>query len=241
MQTKSTQDTSQKQLQLETSPKSMEQNSTKSTSSLSDFLVRIYQSLENGEVLKAAEAVYSMKRQGSFVSASPVFSSLKTSKDFSLQTKERTLRACCEKLPTLGFMSASGNLLILPGYYPKIESGYTLSDILEKEVSEKYFLSEKTIQTLLDYNKRQEENNRGFRAEFPKENEIKSALKIGGGYKDDLVSVTEKPRERERESKSGLIQVGTKRGINREGGRVYSPKGNMSSIRSFGDPNVIQL
>ena len=67
------------------------------------------------------------------------------------------------------------------GYYPKIESGYTLSDILEKKVDEKYFLSEKNISKLMEYNDRQEKNGRGFRAEFPKENEIKSALKIGGG------------------------------------------------------------
>ena len=150
MRTRSTKSTSQMQLGLETSKESTEQNSTKSTSSLSDFLVRIYQSLEKGEVLQVADQVYSMKRQGSYVSASPVFSSLKTSKDFSLQTKEKTLRASCEKLPTLGFMSANGSCLIQVGYYPKIESGYTLSDILEKEVDKKYFLSEEAIKRLLN-------------------------------------------------------------------------------------------
>ena len=34
----------------------------------------------------------------------------------------------CGKLPTLGYMNASGSLLIQAGYYPKIASGFTLSD-----------------------------------------------------------------------------------------------------------------
>jgi hypothetical protein len=38
---------------------------------------------------------------------------------------------------------------ILVGYYPKIESGYSLSDILEDQVADKYFLSEKTIAGLM--------------------------------------------------------------------------------------------
>ena len=45
-----------------------------------------------------------------------------------------------KKLPTLGTM-VNGNLSIQSGFYPKIESGYTLSEILEKEVDQKYFLS----------------------------------------------------------------------------------------------------
>jgi len=71
----------------------------------------------------------------------PKFLSLKTSKGYSSVTKERTLKSYCERLPTLGYMSANGNLLILPGYYPKIESGYFLLDLLEKSVSPEYFLS----------------------------------------------------------------------------------------------------
>jgi len=39
----------------------------------------------------------------------------------------------------------SANCLILSGFYPKIESGYILSDILEEEVDAKYFLSEKMV------------------------------------------------------------------------------------------------
>ncbi|MDY3326712.1 DNA cytosine methyltransferase [Riemerella anatipestifer] len=37
----------------------------------------------------------------------------------------------------------NGNCLIQSGFYPKTESGYTLSDILQTEVPQEYFLSEK--------------------------------------------------------------------------------------------------
>ena len=79
------------------------------------------------------------------------------SKGYSQATTEKTLRSFCERLPTLGYMSASGNCLILPGFCPKIVSGFTLSDILEKEVDEKYFLSEKTISRLMSYKDNQQQ------------------------------------------------------------------------------------
>lgn len=66
--------------------------------------------------------------------------------------KEKTLSSYCEQLPTLGFMAASGNLLILPGYCPKIESEFILSDILQEQADPKYFLSQKQISGLLKGN-----------------------------------------------------------------------------------------
>lgn len=44
-------------------------------------------------------------------------------------------------LPTLGVIDLNGNCLIQHGFYPRIESGYTLSDILQTDVDSKYFLS----------------------------------------------------------------------------------------------------
>ena len=41
----------------------------------------------------------------------------------------------------------------------------------------------------MKYNERQEQNGRGFRAELTKENEIKSALRVGGKGTGDLVMV----------------------------------------------------
>ncbi len=140
---KSTKNTSQILLNLETSETSKQKHSERLTFLLSDFLAKIYQSLEKGQGLEAQEVVCSLKRCGLLTNSSPLYLSLKTSKGFLQATTEKTLKSYCERLPTLGFMSANGNLLILLGYYPKIESGFTLSDILEKKVDKKYFLSER--------------------------------------------------------------------------------------------------
>ena len=182
---KSTNTTSQVPCQLEMFQELAAPTSEKLTSLLSDFHAKIFQLLETAKDWKVVEVAYSFKRQGLFVNCNPQYLSLKTSKDCFRQTKERHLSDACERLPTLGYMSASGNCLILPGFSPQIESGYTLSDILQKpeEVSEKYFLSENSIKSLLEYNERNEKKGNGFRAEFPTENEIKSTLKIGGGIK----------------------------------------------------------
>ena len=149
MRPKSTSNTSQKQSNLEMFPELMERNSAKLTLLLSDSLVRIYQSLEKDEALKVLEVVYFLKRRGLFVNVDPLILSLRMSKGFLQATTEKTLKSYCEKLPTLGYMSANGNCLILLGFYPKIESGFTLSDILEKEVDERYFLSEKAMAGLM--------------------------------------------------------------------------------------------
>ena len=43
----------------------------------------------------------------------------------------QTFGRLCKRLPTLGIIQSNGNCLIQAGYSPKIESGYTLSDILQ--------------------------------------------------------------------------------------------------------------
>ena len=120
-------------------------------SSLSDFLAKIYQLLAKGEDLKALEAGYSLKQCGLSENCNPIFLSLRTSKVFSQVTKDRTLSAVCKKLPTLGIMTASGNLSILAGFYPKIESGFTLSALLEDKPDAKYFLSSTAVSRILGY------------------------------------------------------------------------------------------
>lgn len=146
MQSEFIKSTSQQQLELETLPECDRKNSEKLTSLLSDFRAKICRLLESGQVLEAVEADYSLRRCGLLSTCDPVFLSLKTSKVCLQATEDKTLKQSCEKLPTLGFMSANGNCLIHPGFYPKIESGFTLSDILQETVEEKYFLSEKALQ-----------------------------------------------------------------------------------------------
>lgn len=145
---KSTKDTSPTPSNSEQLPLLTEEHYPKSTSSLSDFLARICQSLANEQDFLASEAACSLKQLESLTKLSPIILSLKTSKVFYQVTTEKTLTSYCERLPTLGMMD-NGNCLILPGFYPRIESGYTLSDILEENPDRKYFLSEKAIVGIL--------------------------------------------------------------------------------------------
>ena len=119
------------------------------TLSLSDSLAKICRMLESGQVWQALEAICSLKRSGLSGKLSLSVLSLKTSKAFLQVTEELTLSDVCEKLPTLGYMTANGSLLIADGFYPKIESEYTLSDVLEENPDPKYFLSEKATKRLL--------------------------------------------------------------------------------------------
>lgn len=65
-----------------------------------------------------------------------------------------------------------------------------LIDVLETDVDEKFYLKQKQIDKLVEYNKRQIANGNGFMAKFHNPNEdLMSALKVGGGNADDLVQI----------------------------------------------------
>jgi len=64
-----------------------------------------------------------------------------------------------------------------------------LKDVLENDVNEKYFLSENTIEKLIEYDTKQKENGNGFGAKFHDTNGTMSALKVGGGGCDDLIKI----------------------------------------------------
>lgn len=57
--------------------------------------------------------------------------------------------AVLQTLHGIGAIDLNGNCLIRDGFYPKIESECILSDILQKEVREEYFLSERAKATVL--------------------------------------------------------------------------------------------
>lgn len=132
---------------LEIFPQEQSQNDP--TSLRSDFLAKTFQLLASEKVYLVHEVVCFLRRLGLSKYSDPKFLSLKTSKVFYQATQEKTLSSYCEQLPTLGYMSANGNCLILDGYYPKIENGFSLSDILQEEVSQEYFLSQTAISSLM--------------------------------------------------------------------------------------------
>ena len=62
----------------------------------------------------------------------------------------QTFGQLSKPLPTLGVIDVNGNCVTQVGFYPKIESAYTLSDILQspEEIGEEFFLSEKAVERI---------------------------------------------------------------------------------------------
>lgn len=75
-----------------------------------------------------------------------------------------------------------------PQSQPK-DRGILLRDILEDDadVDEKYYLSDKTVQTLLEHKARNEKAGNGFGAVFHTGGGKMHALKVGGKGVDDLI------------------------------------------------------
>ena len=120
----------------------------KLTLSPSDHLARILAWLESVKELKGSAAVLCGKQYGSLMSADQTFLSGKMLKECSAQTMAQTFGQLSKPLPTLGVIDLNGNCLIRHGFYPKTGRESTLSDVLEGEVEERYFLSQKALTTL---------------------------------------------------------------------------------------------
>jgi hypothetical protein len=127
-----------------------------SMQSLSEVLAKTLALLEKEKVLMEAEVALSPKQLGLSTNADQVFLYGKMLKELSAQTIAKILRQSCKRLPTLGVIDSNGNCLIQSGFYPKIERESTLSDILETEVEDKYFLSEKVTERIMSYRNNKE-------------------------------------------------------------------------------------
>ena len=136
--------------QLQTSEETASQTST---SSPLEVLAKTLALLESDKEWQASDQALSLKQLGLSKKKDLEFLSGKMLKELSVQTLAKTLRQSSKSLPTLGAIDSNGNCLIHRGFYPKTESGYTLSDILQKseEIGPEYFLSEKVIQQILDH------------------------------------------------------------------------------------------
>lgn len=62
-------------------------------------------------------------------------------KESSSQNIAQIFGKSSKLLPTLGVIDSNGNCLIRHGFYPRTENAYTLSDVLQKDVPQAYFLS----------------------------------------------------------------------------------------------------
>jgi hypothetical protein len=128
-----------------------EQTFLESTSSLLEVLAKISRWQENDLGWKDKEVLLSSKQSVLLANADQVYLCGKMLKGRSPQMMAQTFGQLSKPLPTLGAIDLNGNCLIQVGFYPKIESGYTLSDILQpqEEIGEEFFLSEKVINQIL--------------------------------------------------------------------------------------------
>ena len=127
-----------------------EQTSPTSTSSLSVLLAKTLASLESVKGWTENEVALSLKQYGLSVNADHELLCGRMLKEHSAATMAKILRQSSKPLPTLGAIDLNGNCLIHRGFYPKIESGYTLSDILQPptEIGEEFFLSQNQVESL---------------------------------------------------------------------------------------------
>jgi len=131
-----------------------EQTSHELTLSPLEVLAKISALLENVKEWKENEAALSLKQFASLGNANQEYLSGRMLKELSPAILAKTLRQSSKSLPTLGVIDLNGNCLIHRGFYPKIESEYTLSDILQppSEIGEEYFLSEKQVNQIANWN-----------------------------------------------------------------------------------------
>ena len=121
------------------------------TYSLSEVLARILASSEKEPEWKEAEVPLSATHLMRFGISDLTFLSGKMLRECSSQNIARISSPYLKRLPTLGVIDSNGNCLIQAGFYPRIESGYTLSDVLLSDVPEAFFLSEKSIARMVKH------------------------------------------------------------------------------------------
>lgn len=108
-------------------------------------LAKILASLGKEQGWEEKEVLLSPTQSGSLLKSNQSFLSGKMLREHSPQMMAQTFGLLSKPLPTLGAIDLNGNCLIHHGFYPKTGSEYTLSDLLEQEVDDKYFLSEKKL------------------------------------------------------------------------------------------------
>ena len=115
--------------------------------SVEGFRARLSPLQEQDEDLKIQEELSSLKLQGSHLFSDLACCSLRTSKDSSTTTEEIPLRSSYQRWMNWGMMWSGKCLTARILESPKIGNVCSLSDILEENVPETFFLSaEKTSQ-----------------------------------------------------------------------------------------------
>ena len=94
------------------------------------------------------------------------------------------------------------------------DKGILLKDILEKEVDEKYYLSDSAIEGILKHKQEQKQKGYGFGAVIKTEDEKMNSLKIGGKGVDDLVKINKQGKVSPNQDKASCFTEGGHSGGN---------------------------
>ena len=148
MQTKSTKNTIRSVIQ-ETSGLSTQQKYQTTTFSVLVSLVNRLASPEKDWGLKTPGGLSFLKSLGLSETKDPDIFSLKMLKGYLVMTKEKLSRQYLGFSPTWGIELNGKYLTAKTSEFPKTENASTLSDILEENVAEKYFLSREVANKLL--------------------------------------------------------------------------------------------
>src|SRR6185436_110047 len=124
---------------------------------LADSLVKLSQSLASVKALKIPEGRCSLTLREYCEQRDLDCSSLKTLRDCSVMTTAALSKPLSPRLQNWGTLYNGKCLIANISAFRKIESAYTLSDIVQGEVHPRYFLSPEQIQRLIARIKR----NRG--------------------------------------------------------------------------------
>ena len=163
MPTKSTPSTSENATP-ETSELSTQKTSQTTISSVLAYLVNHLASQEKDWDLKTPEGRCFLKSLGLSETKDPDIFSLKMLRGYLVMTKEKLSRQYLGFSPIWG-MSINGKFLIARiSESRRTGKECSLSDILEKQVDQKYFLSAKATQFLIGRSIQNKQEGRGFRA-----------------------------------------------------------------------------
>ena len=138
-------------------------NSLTSISSVLDSLVRHFRLLEKGQDSTIPEVYSFLKLHGLHDPNDHSIYCLKTSKAFSISKMGKLLEKSSESLMNYTMMSRSV-IITLRTTYHKTGHVSSLSELLEppEKVPEKYYLSDKMMQTLIDHKERHRKKGNGF-------------------------------------------------------------------------------
>jgi len=128
--------------------KSNRKNSQTSTFSVQDSLVKLSRLLENGSDLKSQEARYFLKLLGLHDKNDLDFCYLKTLKDFFLTIMGKRSQKFSQHWMSSGMM-LNGRCSIANISFHRTGNVSSLSQILEKNPDQKYFLSESMCKRLM--------------------------------------------------------------------------------------------